>query len=264
MGTPPAAKTITSQLSIGLVTPLTPIDDVDNDTLSESYSASPPDVLSQIDTPVASPPSHDKKFARFSRITVRNEPPTSSLSSFDLINSYQLKKIRQIDSSRLHPNRSGVIVYTVHNDNIYFCLGIDSSSGDLTDLGGGINRNDRNPVQGGLREFMEESLLSFGVITEDDIQEQNVAYSSDMMVIFIHVEVDVESLLYTFSRRYQTSRNPEISGILWVSLAEFKSLISSGYMYCENDRRRIRRRLYDRLQKFLQNVSTVHNLFDIL
>ena len=48
----------------------------------------------------------------------------------------------------------------------YFCLGIDSNFGDLTDFGGGMKKNETF-INCGLRELEEESKGVFGEIKED-------------------------------------------------------------------------------------------------
>ena len=63
--------------------------------------------------------------------------------------------------------RASVLPYVIKNDGnqrkIYFLFGIDRETGDITDLGGGVKR-DEFSLEAGLREFREESDEIFGTI----------------------------------------------------------------------------------------------------
>ena len=70
--------------------------------------------------------------------------------------------VSNVNLSRIRPRRAGVIIYTVSNGRLYFAMGLDSNTHDLTDFGGTVEyETDENAVKGALREFSEETLGIF-------------------------------------------------------------------------------------------------------
>lgn len=119
--------------------------------------------------------------------------------------------IKNLNLECVKPQRGGVIIYTVVNGSIYFGLGLDSRTHDLTDFGGGIiYKTDRNVVIGALREFNEETLDIFEPITIDDIKQCPVIYDDNNLVIFIHMNIDPDTTCLAFSEKYKKISSPKI------------------------------------------------------
>ena len=84
-----------------------------------------------------------------------------------------VKKVRPIFRGPLHTVdlyhnkqlRAGVIVYVEipgqHKSQLFFCLGLDQRTGDITDFGGGVTKKDPTALHAALREFHEETLGIF-------------------------------------------------------------------------------------------------------
>jgi len=112
--------------------------------------------------------------------------------------------VHALNLSCVQPKRAGVIPYTVSNGAIYFGLGLDSKTHDLTDFAGGVfYKTDHDVVQGALREFEEETLQIFDSIKADDIKECPVIYDSDNLIIFIHMNIDPDVICSVFNDKYQ-------------------------------------------------------------
>lgn len=62
------------------------------------------------------------------------------------------KDLEDMDLSRV-----GVFPYAFHDDKLYFMVGIDKKYKEYCDFGGGIEKNDKTSLHGGLREFIEET-----------------------------------------------------------------------------------------------------------
>src|SRR5579871_6794868 len=92
-----------------------------------------------------------------------------------------------IPNSSFCPRRVGIIPYTIRRGGPYFCLGIDRRYGSLTDFGGGFKKTDITPVKGALREFSEETLGSFGDIT-NNIDSSLAVFDRAMLIIFVKVD----------------------------------------------------------------------------
>ena len=192
--------------------------------------------------------------SRFSRITqridtskvrygsLRNNGKNSVLSSIDYVKDVNWDKTR--------PQRGGVIPYTVKDGEVYFGMGIDTKTGDLTDFGGGIRyKKDGDAITGSLREFMEESLCIFGAYDSHAVQNNVVVYTDTMMIIFLHFDVNMERINEIFDSRVRISKYFEISSLIWIPKSIFVSCIKTGWLttpFCN-------RRLYFRVRRLLQS-----------
>lgn len=104
--------------------------------------------------------------------------------------------VKDINVEVIKPQRGGVIIYTCVGNNIYFGMGLDSRTHDLTDFGGRIKyRTDGNAIRGALREFREESLEIFDTLSVEDVKHCPVLCDSDDLIIFIYVEQPVSTNL---------------------------------------------------------------------
>lgn len=112
--------------------------------------------------------------------------------------------------------RAGVIIYTKYCDKTYFCLGVDTESGNLTDFGGGVKK-DENIIQGGLRELAEESL---GVFENPNIDDAIVFHSNRVAIMFVQMNVDPQKITNDFKQRIEEHQQPEVCDIVWLTTDE--------------------------------------------
>ena len=144
------------------------------------------------------------------------------------------------------PIRSGAIIYTHHEGKTYFCMGIDSCYGDLTDFAGGVKKGE-SVLQGGLRELHEESLGVFGELRESDIYENLAFYSNNMVIMFIRLNVNMDKIKKSFIIKKNCCDNKlEVSNIYWLTKSEFLESIS-----CKG------KKMYSRVQKILSKVTEI-------
>jgi hypothetical protein len=149
------------------------------------------------------------------------------------------------------PIRSGAIIYTHHLGKTYFCMGIDSCYGDLTDFAGGVKKGE-SILTGGLRELHEESLGIFGELGEKDIAENLSFYSNNMVIMFIRLAVDIEKTKNDFSNLVKEKEDGhfanklEVSNICWLDKGDFLDSIA-----CKG------RKMYNRVQKILSKVTEI-------
>lgn len=112
--------------------------------------------------------------------------------------------VQNLNLEYVKPQRAGIIIYTVINGSIYFGLGLDAKTHDLTDFGGGvIYKTDLNVIRGALREFEEETLEIFDPITFDDIKQCPVIYDNDNLIIFVHMNIDPDTTCVAFNTKYK-------------------------------------------------------------
>lgn len=147
------------------------------------------------------------------------------------------------------PQRAGIIIYTIHDGSVYFGLGLDSNTHDLTDFGGRVfYKFDQNVIRGALREFEEETLGIFDTISHDDIKNCPVIYDDNNLIIFVHLDIDPNDISETFNNKYRETieqlhiemqrlnnykyREPEVCGITWLSWEDFqRSIKEKGIMF---------------------------------
>jgi len=153
--------------------------------------------------------------------------------------------VQSLNLECVKPQRAGVIIYTVVEGATYFGLGLDSRTHDLTDFGGGvIYKKDHNVIRGALREFEEETLQIFEKIIPEDIKKCPVIYDELNLIIFIHMDIDPNSVCYNFNIRYNNIiemnntgtkkkiRDPEVCGITWLNWEDFqKAIKNEGIMF---------------------------------
>lgn len=191
-----------------------------------------------------------------------SEESSPEIIKFDKFNSKYDLVTRRIDSTRIRhkviknidvytsqlknvkmnmemPIRSGVIVYTHYRGKTYFCLGVDNNFGDLTDFGGGMKKNE-TVIECGLRELEKESQGLFGEINIKEVENNLGVYSKNMMIMFIHRNVDIIKTKKDFKS------NKEISNIEWLETKDFIETISGKG-----------RRMYSRVRRVLQKVTDI-------
>lgn len=140
--------------------------------------------------------------------------------------------------------RSGAILYTQEKGETYFCLGVDTESGNLTDFGGGVKRGE-TIIEGGLRELEEESQGVFGKMGIEGVKDETVFHSYNMAIMFIKVNVDREKILESFKTKIRENPSPEVCDILWMSKSDLlESIHGRG------------KKLYIRVRKLLSRVTS--------
>ena len=133
--------------------------------------------------------------------------------------------IKNIDWSKQHQQRAGVIIYKEINGQLVFGLGVDTDSNNLTDFGGGVTKKDINPINGGLREFVEETLGVFGSFNEKEVGNCLVIYSEHMLIMFLHLDFDIDKSTYLFKERLKHAKRPEIKELMWMTKNYLFSII---------------------------------------
>jgi hypothetical protein len=168
--------------------------------------------------------------------------------------------------AQIKSTRASVLPYVIRNNNgkrkIYFLLGIDRETGEITDLGGGVKR-DEFSLEAGLREFREESDEIFGTIYDhpNDYMRNIALSSSDMCVLFVPLAVEWYNEAIQLFEKRKTEPIPSIDGInkkrshreieslVWIDEDSFLDMLRSrtGCCYIPGASNR---QIWSRLQKF--------------
>ena len=192
------------------------------------------------------------------------------MSIFNLNNQIQIERIqwvRHVPWEKYNIIRAGVIPFTVRDNHVYICLGVDKQSKELTDLAGGIRETDINPLEGAIREFKEESKEVFG---EENYRSENYLDSPclikkipfknkldkdyHMMIIFQEVEeMFLKTALPIFNTKDVTSAD-EVIALLWCSESVFKQMV-----YNQDNNR-----MYAKVKKFIASCISFRRLMYFL
>ena len=131
--------------------------------------------------------------------------------------------------------RSGVIPYTsTSNGTLYFLLGVDARTGDLTDLGGGVKKGE-NGLCAAFRELSEESC---GLLRPNlnDMSECPSLMNTEMRMSVVFMPV-ASGFLRTITRDFDMARkhtssasSKEMRELKWVHETEFFILLSNKYL----------------------------------
>ena len=164
------------------------------------------------------------------------------------------KLVKEIDLNTIKPPRAGVIIYTKHHNEIYYGLGIDNATKEITDFGGGISykERDKNVILGALREFKEETLGIFGNITYKEVLESPVIYNKHTLIIFKYVDLEPSMVRELFLQTHQKQvRVSEVCDIIWMTTNELKNCVMT------------RGKMFFRVQTFLQKAGNFYWLLDL-
>jgi len=160
------------------------------------------------------------------------------------------KLVKEIDLINIKPQRAGVIMYCMHDNKIYYGLGIDTVSGELTDFGGGISykeKRDKNVILGALREYDEETLWILGISNYEDVVNCKAIYNHNNLIIFKNISLDPYTVrnmfLVEYNKMLEKRILPEVCDIKWMNVTEFKECISK------------RGCMFHRVQCFLQQAG---------
>jgi hypothetical protein len=134
------------------------------------------------------------------------------------------------------PKRAGVIPYTIRDSKLYFLLGVDRASRDLTDFGGGV-KGTESAIDTAFRELMEETCELFGnTINKDELLNSPVitTRSGKMAIFFLYVDPNwlyhAEPIFRACqSRLYKIKKYNEMLGIKWVVDIDFKIIAFNRY-----------------------------------
>ena len=135
------------------------------------------------------------------------------------------------DSKRF--SRAGIIPYTIVNNKKYFCLGVDSMYGTLTDFGGGVKRYE-NFVEAACRELEEESLGIFNFTSKELMEKvrknSTTIYDCNTAIIFLNVKIEnINDIIDLYEYKFKNSAGKiENSAVVWIPEDIFFYLIKSG------------------------------------
>jgi len=159
--------------------------------------------------------------------------------------------------AKIYTPRASVIPYMVIDDQIFFLLGKDQKTGEITDLGGGVKKYE-SALAGALREFTEESNEILGKITSNDFSCAIALLERNKMgVIFIPLDkvwLKAPQIFEEKKRHHRKKSHSEIESLIWIHEKDFQKLFDSSLLSIESSNstsyKGPKRKMWNKLCKF--------------
>ena len=130
--------------------------------------------------------------------------------------------------------RCGVIPYIVLKGKVYFCMGRDSKSQDITDFGGGLSmKRDKTPIRAAVRELKEESLNIFKR-TSKDVMSCLCVYNNSSLIVFVNVgysSYNMSVKKFKLSYKNLNESECEMDNIIWLDVDQLNTYIQENKIY---------------------------------
>lgn len=143
---------------------------------------------------------------------------------------------------KLNIPRGGCIFYTIENGQLYFCLGRDRQTLELTDFGG-MKKRYETITDCSSREANEETMSAFGNITPKTIMENLVIYNKYMLICFVPVVSDEPGVSVrditrgNFASRLNSGPHPkeelEMKELVWLTYEQLLSACTETFLQPE-------------------------------
>lgn len=137
--------------------------------------------------------------------------------------------------------RAGIILITRYKQSLWFGMGVDRRSGDLSDFGGMKNRKDTDIFETAIREFHEESLEVFGILKKDDLWNCFSVYDKESLIIFVPLKTSPKKSISDFKDRVK--HKDEMSGVIWVKQHALIKMIKDNH----------KRKIYSKVKEIISN-----------
>jgi len=138
-----------------------------------------------------------------------------------------LKRVNETDWNDKKYIRAGIIPYIEEKGIRFYAFGLECSMGTIGDFGGHKEKTDMDALDSALREYVEESLNVFGILTRDKVKDYYVLDGKDTAEIL----VPVEGSMFKYSNKFKhiIGINPqhEVQNIVWFSRKQLITIINS-------------------------------------
>lgn len=156
-------------------------------------------------------------------------------------------------------SRASVIPFTYKENKLYFLLGQDRESGDITDLGGGVKQHETS-LAGALRELGEESDGIFGELSPNDtkVSQAIALLDNHRATLFIPLSEEwfekAPKLFESQKILAKKKSHNEMKCLIWVDEESFVSITKGGFIGERQLWRKLRRFYYDGYNVKLRNA----------
>jgi len=134
-------------------------------------------------------------------------------------------EIQHVDIDKVKIKRAGIVLFTKYKKSIWFGMGIDRNSGDISDFGGHRIHNDSDIIETAIREFDEETLGVCGKIKKENIKNCYCIFDRHTMIIFYPTQIDIKNSIINFKNTVYDKT--EMSGLIWIKYDKMKSILDN-------------------------------------
>lgn len=158
--------------------------------------------------------------------------------------------------------RSAVVPFVVNNGEIHFLFGIDQQSGEITDFGGGIKKNEII-LESAIREFKEETKEIFEDthITVEDLLTLITLIGKSTCTVFYPLGqiwfTEANRIFQSVDDGNMPQCNMEVSGLVWLTMEDILKVSNDG-LIMNGVRYKMWKRLAGYYRRNIDNVR--HNL----
>ena len=114
--------------------------------------------------------------------------------------------------------KAGIILYTHHEDEIVFGLGLENVNHDIVDFSVNIDSID-NIFDVLLKNLNMQLLNIFEVLQTKDIMDCPVLYDKQRLICFVHLNADPDEISERFIKIYNEDHN--ICCVTWFTITDF-------------------------------------------
>ena len=120
-------------------------------------------------------------------------------------------KVRDFNFITNTQRRAGILIYRYKDfksiKNIEFLFAVDLNSGNLTDFGGGVKKEDFSLLHACFREFKEESYDCFkfkdsNLFENDYVLDSLVIYTKDVFILLLNINFDYDEIREIYMNSY--------------------------------------------------------------
>jgi hypothetical protein len=141
-----------------------------------------------------------------------------------------MKRVSHIDwSVKNYPNviRAGIIPYVQQSHILFFAFSIDSNIASLGDFGGHYDPTDCDLLDTAIREYREEALNVFGIVTRDSLKDCYALIGLETIEILLPVPPPFYQYTQNFNSMIIGQKNHEVQNIVWFSLKQLLVVIDN-------------------------------------
>lgn len=140
----------------------------------------------------------------------------------------KIARVKDIKTEDLETvKRAGIIAYTTYKNCVWFGLGIDRRSKDISDFGGKKERRDRTIFDTAIREFSEESLDIYGKLDRSKLDNCLAVYNQSSLIIFLNLKTKIKDAKKNFKKEVDTRKLKyvEMEDPIWIRKERFLDII---------------------------------------
>jgi hypothetical protein len=142
-----------------------------------------------------------------------------------------MKQVKDVDWSKYKNNpkiiRAGIIPFLEQNGVLFFAFSVDFNIASLGDFGGHFEPTDTDLLDAAIREYREEALNVFGLITRDSLKDCYVLEGDETVEILMYINPPFYQYTELFNSMVIGQKEHEVQNVVWLSKQQLLRVIDS-------------------------------------